>query len=433
MNSILVIGGGLAGIQASLDLAEMGAKVYLLEKNPSIGGHMAQLDKTFPTNDCAMCILGPKMVEVERHKNIKLLTYSELEEVNKINCGFKAKIVRKPRYIDENKCAGCGACAEACILRGRIEDKYNVGLKKRGAVYLPFPQAVPFKYIVDGEECLYVTRGVCGKEPACVESCKARAIDFSQKPTVIEIEIGAIIVAIGFDVYNPSEISEYGYKRYINVITSLECERLISASGPTRGRVERPSDGETPDTIVFVQCVGSRNKKYNPYCCSICCMFATKQAVLIKEKKPKINVYILYTDLRASGKGSWQYINRAKDEYKVKYIRSKPGEIIEDSESKKLNVLYNVGKEVKNIEADLVVLTTALTPNKEAEELSEILGIEIDEYGFYKSKDFLRAPADTNIPGIFVCGFCNGPSNITESVLEASAAAARAIVWIRPL
>ena len=429
MKSVLVVGGGIAGIQASLDLAEMGVKVYLIEKSPSIGGHMAMLDKTFPTNDCAMCVLGPKMAEVERHKNIELLAYSELRAVRKVQRNFRVKILKKSRYVDESKCTGCGDCAKACLLKGKVDDEHNLGLGKRAASYLPFPQAFPLIYTIDYENCLFLKWGVCGKEPACKKACKAGAIDFSQKPIEVALEVSAIIVAIGLAVYDPSNIAEYGYGSFRNVLTALELERLLSASGPTGGQI-KTFDGKTPSKVAFIQCVGSRDTKHNSYCSSICCMLATKQAILIKERYPEADICIYYTDLRSSGKNSQEYVERAEKDFKINYIRSRPGEIIKDQKNNNLKVLYNFGKKVMSREADLVILVNALVHNDDANRISNILGIALDDNGFFKVKDLFCAPLDTCVPGIFVCGSCKDPSSITDSVLSASGAVSRAMEWI---
>jgi heterodisulfide reductase subunit A len=339
---------------------------------------------------------------------------------------FEVKVLKNPRFIEVEKCTGCGVCTEKCPVK--VPNEFDVSMSARKAIYVPFPQSVPHVSIIDKNHCLFLKKGICR---ICEKFCQANAINFNQKPEEITLNVSCIIVSTGFELYDPTPISEYGYKQHKNVITALEFERLISASGPTAGQLRRPSDGKIPERIVFVQCVGSRDEKNNPYCCSVCCMFATKEAMLIKEHYPQSEVYILYTDLRRSGKGGQEYTNRAKEEYKINYIRSRPSEIIEDPETKNLKVLYNDGNKVKSLEAELVVLCNTLTPTKEAKKLSEILGIEIDEYGFYKAKDPLQAPVDTNVPGIFVCGFCKEPSNITESVFQASAAASRALELLK--
>jgi len=417
-NSVLVIGGGISGIQASLDLADRGFKVYLVEKSPSIGGRMAQLDKTFPTMDCSICILAPKMMECSRHPNIKLLTYSEVLDVKGSAGDFKVKVLRKPRYVDESKCTGCGACAEKCP--SKVPNEFDEGLGVRKAIYMPFPQAVPRVMTIDRENCLK-----CG---LCKRVCTAGAIDYDQQPREVEVRVDAIIVATGFDLFDPSEIPTYGYGRYRNVITALKLERLLSASGPTGGRLTRPSDGRVPKSIAFIQCVGSRSQKDLPYCSSVCCMYATKEAILIKEHNPKCEVYIFHMDLKVFGKGFQDFLNRAMNDWDVKYIRSHPSRIEEDPETRDLLIRYEDTLEgrVKSVRVDLVVLCPALIPRRSNRKLAEILNIEVDEYGFFKSKDPLFSPVDTNVPGIFICGYCQGPKDIPESVAQASGAAARA-------
>ena len=416
-SSVLVIGGGIAGIQASLDLANRGLKVYLVEKNPSIGGRMAQLDKTFPTMDCSMCILAPKMIECFRHPNITLLTYSEVQEVSGSAGNFTVKILKRPRFINE-KCTGCGACAEHCPIEVPNEFDMNLGFRK--AIYVPFPQAVPLKYTIDKENCLD-----CG---LCKKVCKAEAIDYDQQPENINLDVGAIVIAIGYDLFDAGRISEYSYGRYKNVVTSLEFERLVCASGPIGGHLMRLSDGRIPKRIAFIQCVGSRSLKAGvSFCSSVCCMYATKEAIIIKEHYPKCEVYIFYNELKVFGKGFQQFVRRAKNDWGVKYIRALPGEVLEDSKTGDLTLWYEdtIENVTKNMKADLVVLCPALVPKATNKELAGILGLELDEYGFFKPKDLLFAPVDTNVPGVFICGYCQGPKDIPESVAQASGAAAR--------
>ena len=429
-NSILVIGGGIAGIQASLDLANRGFKVYLVEKTPSIGGRMAQLDKTFPTMDCAICILAPKMIECLRHPNIRLLTYSEVEGISGSVGNFSVKVVKNPRFIDEAKCTGCGVCSDKCPIG--VPNEFDMGLAKRRAIYVPFPQAVPLVSTIDKDNCLYFKKGVC---KICQKFCSADAIDFDQKPQKITLNVPAIIIASGFNLFDPSAIKEYGYGRCENVLTSLELERLINASGPTRGKLLRPSDNETPRKIGFIQCVGSRDQKGFPYCSSVCCMYATKEAILIREHDPESEVYIFYNNLKVFGKGFQEFVSKAEESWGVKYVRAIPGEVVEDSETGDLVVWYEdtIENVTTNINLDLVVLCPALIPKLTNQELADILGIETDEYGFFKSKDSLLAPLDTNVPGVFICGYCQGPKDIPESVAEASGAAARVAETIRLL
>jgi len=425
----LVIGGGIAGIQASIDLANMGFQVYLVERTPSIGGRMAQLDKTFPTNDCSMCILAPKMIECAGHEKVHLLTYSEVAEVRGEAGDFQVTVRRKPRYVDLDKCTGCGDCVEKCPRR--VPSEFNLGLDRRKAIYLPFAQAVPRKVTIDAESCLYLVKGRCR---VCEETCQAGAIDFEQQEELLELEVGAIVVATGFDPYDPASLTEYGYGEIENVITGLEYERLICASGPTEGHLQRPSDGKVPRVIAFIQCVGSRDVNYKPYCSSVCCMHATKEAILANEHYPDLKSFILYTDLRAVGKQFQEYIIRAREEYDVNYIRSRPGKITVDERSGNPVVWYDetvfseAGDPVRRVTSmgvDLVVLCQALVPRGVHPEMEEKLGLELDECGFLAIPDQLVRPVDTTVAGIFACGFCQSPQDIPDSVVQASAAAAR--------
>jgi len=418
--TVLVIGGGIAGIQASLDLAGRGFQVYVLEETPTIGGRMAQLDKTFPTMDCSICILAPKMMECFRHPNIKLLTYSELKEVSGSVGNFHVKILKKPRYVDETKCTGCNACADHCPVEVPSEFDMKLGLRK--AIYMPMPQAVPRSMTIDKENCIDCK--------LCVKMCRAGAVDYEQKPQDIELDVGAIIIATGFDQYDPSEIVEYGYGRQKNVLTALEFERWVCASGPVGGHLLRPADGGIPKKIAFIQCVGSRGTKFGaPFCSSVCCMYATKEALIIREHAPDVQVYIFYNELRAFGKGFQEFVNRARDEWGVKYIRSRPGEIREDARTKSLAIWYDdtLTREIKTLaDIDLVVLCSALTPRASNKKLAEITGVELDDCGFFKVTHPFLAPVDSTVPGIFVCGYCQSPKDIPDSVAQASAAAARA-------
>ncbi len=420
--SALVIGGGIAGIQASLDLANRGVKTYLVEKSPSIGGRMAQLDKTFPTMDCSICILAPKMIECFRHPNIELLTYSEVKELQGSAGNFTVKVTKKPRYVQAEKCVGCGTCADHCPVE--LPNEFDSGMGIRKAIYLPFPQAVPRVYTVDRDHCLDC--GLCGSV------CNAKAVDLDQKPVELELHVGGIVVATGFDTYEPFRITSYGYGRHKNVITAMQLERLLSASGPTGGRIMRPSDGRIPRTVAFLQCVGSRDQRFGyPYCSSICCKYAVKDAVLVKEHRPDADVYIFYIDLRVFGKGFQEFANRARREFGVKFVRSSPGEIREDPETKDLTLWYEdtLTRTVESLKADMVVLCTALMPRPDSVELAGILGIETDRFGFIVPPDLVKHPVDTRVPGIVGCGYCLGPrtGDIPDSVMQAGAAAERVV------
>ena len=418
--AVLVIGGGIAGIQAALDLGDMGIKVHLVERNPSIGGRMAQLDKTFPTNDCSICILSPKLADCFRHPNITLHSISEVKNVTGQIRDFSVKLRKYARFVKENECTNCGECAAKCPIK--VPDEFDMRLRKREAIYPYYLQGVPAVMTIDRENCLYLTRGVCR---ICEKFCTRNAIDFEQKDIAVTLHVGAIIVATGFDPFDPSGIPQYGYKRYRNVITSLEYERLICASGPTGGHLTRPSDKKPAETIAFIQCVGSRDLKNNRYCSSVCCMHATKEAMLAYEHDPKVKSYIFYMDLRAAGKGFQKYVARGEQEYNISYIRNRVAKITEDRNENPI-VWYEEPQSSKTekMTMDLAVLATSLMPRKGVEELAKVLGVELDEYNFFKT-DPLN-PLDTTKPGIFVCGCCREPTDIPESVAQASGAAERA-------
>ena len=425
---VIVVGGGIAGIQASIDLGSLGYKVYLVEKTAAIGGRMAQLDKTFPTNDCSICILAPKMIECSRHENVELVTYAELQEVKANgNGGYKVKILKKPRYVDISKCTGCEDCIEKCPTKAPNE--FNQNLDKRKAIYIPFAQAVPRKAVIDADICRYILNGKCG---LCKKVCQAEAIDFDQQEEILELEVGAVVLATGFDLYDISAMKEYGYGQIKDVITAMQFERLICASGPTTGHLERPSDGERPKSLAFIQCVGSRDQINNPYCSSVCCMHATKEAILANEHYPDLKPYIFYTDMRAVGKRFQDYVTRAHEQYDVEYIRSRPSKIVEDEETGNPVIYYEdtVSQTVKKMEFDMVVLCQALVPSASHQELAKVLGVGLDGYGFITVPDKLFNPVDTDKEGIFACGFCQSPQDIPDSVVQASGCAARVAEYL---
>jgi heterodisulfide reductase subunit A len=418
----LVIGGGIAGIQASIDLANMGIQVYLLEKKPSIGGRMAQLDKTFPTNDCAMCILAPKMIECANHENIKLLTYSELEKLTGKAGKFKARITKKARFIDEDRCVGCGECAEKCPTK--VDDEFNAGLGKRKAIYKFFPQAVPSTYVIDPDHCRTLNGKKCG---VCEKICKAEAVDYEQKDETVNIEVGAVVLATGFDLYNVAPLTEYGWGKIKNVITAMQFERMICASGPTGGHLKRPSDDKEPERLAFIQCVGSRDIRHKRYCSAVCCMHATKEAILAHEHCPGLNSAIFYMDMRAVGKGFQEYVQRAKDQYAVEYIRARPGRVTENEENQNPVIHYEdtVNREFRAAEFDLVILSQALIPTESNLSIADKLGIGLDEFGFIFNPEGLTNPFGTSREGVFGCGFCQSPMDVPDSVVRASAAASK--------
>ena len=427
--SVLVIGGGIAGIQASLDIADQGFKVYLVEKTPSIGGSMARLDKTFPTNDCSICIEAPKMVDALRHPNIELLTYSEVKEVKGSIGNFKAKILKKPRYVIEDKCNGCGKCEEVCIVS--VPSEFDLGVKLRKAIYIPFPQATPKLYTLDMDNCKKFGGG-CRD---CVGACRdigLNAVDFWQRKKELEIEVGSIVVATGFEYLEPTMRPEYGYGIYKNVLTSLQYERILCASGPTSGQITRPSDKEKPSKVAWIQCVLSRDTKVGKsYCSRVCCAYATKEAMITRERDPSIETYVFYIDRRAYGKGFEEYCRRA-ERLGVKYIRSKPGEALEDPKTNDLTIKYENMEtgEIEELKVNLLVLCSAMIPSRGNEELSKVLGIELDEDGFFKELKPSTAPFETNVKGIYLAGSCQEPMDIPDSISQASGAAAKAVTLI---
>ncbi|NHJ24919.1 MAG: CoB--CoM heterodisulfide reductase iron-sulfur subunit A family protein [Candidatus Lokiarchaeota archaeon] len=425
--SVLVIGGGIAGIQTSLDLTELGFKVYLVEKSPSIGGRMAQLDKTFPTNDCSLCILAPKMVEVFRNPNIELMTYHEVTEVSGKAGDFKVKVLKKPRYIDESKCKGCGDCASKCP-KIEVPNLFDMNLGKRKSAYIPFPQAVPPVYLIDPELCLKINKGVCG---VCAKVCQAEAIEFEQKPQEKQTNVGAIVVATGFDMPAENLSSRWGYN-YPNVVSALEYERILCASGPFGGHVLRPSDHTEPERIAFVQCAGSRDLHEGiPYCSSVCCMYTAKEAIITKEHSDKSQCYVFRHDIRAYGKNFYEFTQRAQKEYGVKYFQTKISKIEEEPETKDLIIHYENLKngEFNNFRANLVVLATPLVPSNGTQELAKILKIDLDEYNFFKEKDYFHKSKSSK-EGIYLSGFCQGPMDIPETVADASGVAGQVAAFL---
>jgi heterodisulfide reductase subunit A len=415
VGAVLVVGGGIAGIQASLDLADSGIKVYLLDESSSIGGTMTQLDKTFPTNDCAMCILAPKLVTAGRHSDIELIMGAEMKSVEGEEGHFQVMLVRKPRFIDEEKCTGCGVCGQECPVEAI--DEFNEGLSERSAIYVRYPQAVPLVYAIDRDKCIG-----CG---TCQEVCKAGAVQYDEKEKEIALHVGSIILAPGFEVFDPKLKGEYGYGQYSNVVSSIEFERILSASGPYGGLVLRPSDGKVPRKIAFIQCVGSRDAKLgNNYCSSACCMYAIKEAVIAREHNPNLQCAIFFMDIRAYGKEFDAYYNRAEKEYGVRFVRSRISGVEKAFESRNLIVRYVEDGKPKEEEFDLVVLSVGMRPPKHAEELAKIFDIRLNRYNFCSTEAF--SPLGTSRPGIFVCGAFSSPKDIPESVAQASGAAARA-------
>ena len=424
-HSALVIGGGIAGIQSALDIANSGYKVYLVEREPSIGGHMAKFDKTFPTLDCAACILTPKMVDVARHPNIELLTYSEVERIDGSVGSFHVTVRERPRYVDMETCTGCGQCASACRLAGRILSDFDYGLAKRSAIYVPFPQAVPLKYTIDPDSCLMITRGKCGKSPSCVEACDRGAIDFEQVEKVHEFDVGAVVVATGYNEFQAKQRPEFGYDRFENVLTGLELERYFSPNGPTGGKLV--INGKVPKSVVFVSCVGSRDKRVgNAYCSRVCCMYIAKQAHLIKEKLPDTDVTVMYTDMRAFGKGYEEFYERVQKEG-VHYRRGNAAEVYEEDGRLHVRAEDTLLGEPYEVEADLVVLGTGLRPPSSADGIASMLHLSRSSDKFFLEAHPKLRPVDTVIDGVFLAGCAQGPKDIPDSVAQACGAASHVV------
>jgi heterodisulfide reductase subunit A len=423
----LVIGGGIAGIQAALDIANGGVEVIMVEKEPSIGGHMSQLDETFPTLDCSQCILTPRMVEVATHKNITLYAYSEVDSVEGFVGNFKVKIRRKAKCVIEEICTGCGLCTQKCPVgkKGEVMNEFELGMAPRPAIYTPFPQAVPNIPVIDKEHCTYFKTGKCG---VCEKVCIAKAIDFKQEDRIIEAEVGAIIVATGYDLYGKDKYAEYGYGKFKDVISGLEFERMVSASGPTKGKVQRPSNGKAPKNVVFIKCVGSRDEKHGiSYCSKICCMYTAKHAMLLHHKCHGAKAYIFYMDIRATGKGYEEFVKRAMEEEEAIYIRGRVSRIYKRGDHLVVMGADTLTGQQVEVEADLVVLATAIVAKSGADKLAQLLNISYDTSNFYNEAHPKLRPVETNTAGIFLAGCCQAPKDIPDSVSQGSAAAAKAL------
>ncbi len=414
---VLVVGGGVAGIQAALDLAELGYYVYLVEKKASIGGIMAMLDKTFPTNDCSICILAPKMVEAGRNPNIEILTLSEIEKIEGTPGNFVVTVKVNPRYVNIEKCTACGECAKYCPRL--VGDSFNANLVFTRSAHIEFPQAVPVAYYIDSKSCFFINYQNCG---LCENLCGPKAIDFSQQPIYKKLEVGAVILAVGFGLPPKEVLEKYGYGIYDDVVTAIEIERIICVSGPTKGEILRPSDLSHPKKIAFIQCVGSRDINYNKnYCSSVCCMYAMKQASLIKEHEPEAEITIFYMDIRTQGKGFDEAFQNFINKYGIRIVRAKPPKVEKIGENLVLNYVDENGKMKREL-FDLVVLSVGLSPPEDAERLASVLGLKLNEFNFASTSIF--SPIETNRPGIYVIGAFQGPKDIPESVMQASAGAA---------
>ena len=413
----LVIGGGIAGMTAALDLANAGVPVILVEKSPTIGGKMAMLSETFPTLDCAQCILTPKMAEVARHPNIKIYTLSEVIDVEGCIGNYRVKILKHPRKVDPDLCRLCSFCERVCPVK--VPNEFDRGLSIRKAIYIPFPQAVPSAYVVDSEHCTK-----CG---LCLKVCPVNAINLEEKEEIIEEEVGAIIVATGYDLYPGERLKEYGYGIYQDVIDSLQFERLLSASGPTKGKILRPSDGKPVKRIVFIQCAGSRDENHLPYCSKICCMYTAKHALMFKEQVPDGEATIFYIDIRAAGKGYEEFIKRVQEEFQVNYIRGRVSKVYRDVNGDLVAIGVDTlsGQRI-TVRADLIVLALGIVP-KLNPDLASKLKVPIDQYGFAQEVHPKLRPVEVATGGVFICGAVQGPKDISETVTQASAAAAKAL------
>ncbi len=432
-SNTLIIGGGIAGIQASLEIANSGNKVYLVEKSATIGGHMATFDKTFPTLDCAACILTPKMVEVGQHPNVELMTYCTIRKVTGVPGNYKVSVLKKARRVDLKACTGCGNCALKCP--SLVPSEFDSGTSLRKAIYIPFPQAVPNKYLIDSEHCRYVQNGKCG---VCVKACPVEnCINLDEKDEIIEISVGNIILATGFKPFDARRIEDYGYGKFPNVVTSLEFERLVNASGPTGGKITyrsqdkkgnwifNPDSGE-PGSVALIHCVGSRDRNYNNYCSRVCCMYSLKLAHLVKEKLPDASIYEYYIDMRAFGKGYEEFLRRIKHEG-IQMIRGKTAKIEEAGSQLLLRSEDIMNNRLIEQKVDMVILAVGLEPGEDNPELSRILGVQTSEGGWFKERNNVFDPVNTDSGGITIAGVCQGPKDIPDTVAQASAAASRVI------
>ncbi len=419
----LIIGAGITGMNAALDLSSAGYKVYLVDRSATIGGHMAQLDKTFPTMDCSSCILTPKMSEIARDKNIELLTYSEVTDVTGYVGNFEVTIKKKPHYVDQVKCTGCGICIDSCPIT--VANEFDLGLSTRKAIYIPFPQAIPSQYTIDMDSC--VKCGICARENVC----EPLAINYDDEPEYVNIKIGTIIVATGYDEYDPSELKQYGYGKYPNVITGLQMERLLSSFGPVLGKPVKPSDLKDPHSIAFLQCVGSRNFREggNKYCSRVCCMYATKQARQYKEKHPEADIYIFYMDIRAFGKGYEEFYESAARDYGINYVRGRIAEVRENPLNHNIIIRSEdtLLQQPIEVEVELFVLSTGIEPRADSDSITSLLRIQKSADGFFLEAHPKLRPVDTLTEGIFIAGVAQGPKDIPDSVAQAKAAASSAI------
>ena len=421
---VLVIGGGIAGIQAALDIANGGFEVYLVERSPSLGGHMAQLSETFPTLDCSSCILTPRMVEVARHPNIHLFTYAEVKNVEGVVGQYRVIIEQKPRYVDPVKCTGCGDCTDVCPVI--VPNEFDQGLGARKAIYVPFPQAVPLIYTIDWENCLNTEKLIVCEQ--CYHACGPKAINYLMEPQEIEIEVGAIVLATGYDLLPLEALKEYGGGKYPDVLSGLEFERLLSASGPTGGVVRRPSDGKIPKRVVFIQCAGSRDPEHGcPYCSKICCMYTAKHALLYKHAVPDGEAYVFFIDVRAAGKRYEEFVQRVMEEERIVYLRGKVSKVFQREDKLVVWGVDTLSGMAVEIEADMVVLATAIVPSKNTAELAKLLKAPVDEFGFLNEVHPKLRPVESSAMGIYLAGAAQAPKDIPDTVSQASAAASKVL------
>ncbi len=417
----LVIGGGIAGLQAALDVADAGHEVVLVEREPTLGGNMAKLDKTFPTLDCSACINTPKMVSAASHPNIRLYTWAEVESLTGYIGNFEAAIRQKARYVDHEKCTGCGICWEKCPTR--VPSEFDAGMGDRKAIYIPFPQAVPNKPVIDREHCRYFKTGKCR---ICQKLCPTGAVDYEQEEETAVEKVGAVVAATGFSLFDwAGAYGEYGYGKYPDVITGLQFERLVNAAGPTGGKVRRPSDGAVPQTVVFVKCVGSRDEaKGRAYCSRICCMYTAKHALQVLEKVPGARVFVFYMDVRTAGKGYEEFYQRAVREGAV-YVRGRVSKIYRDGGRLVVKGADTLLGRPVEVDADLVVLATAVEPAAGAAAVVRLLGVNADQDGFFQEAHPKLRPVETHTGGVFLAGACQAPRDIPDTVAQAGGAAAK--------
>ena len=421
----LVIGGGIAGIQSALDIAEAGFEVDIVEKSPTIGGNMAKLDKTFPTLDCAACILTPKMVDCAQNEKIDIMTFSEIEQVKGFVGNFKVQIRRKARFVNEKTCTGCGVCMQKCPSK-KGKNEFNMGLNNRPAIYIPFAQAIPNVAIIDPTECLKIKNGKCG---LCAMQCQVNAIDYTMQDEIVEREYGAIVVATGYKPISLESFNEYGYDIYKDVVTSLEFERIMNAAGPTSGKLVRPSDGKHPHVLTFIQCVGSRDVSGcgKPYCSKICCMYTAKHAMLVREKYPDTQVNVFYIDVRTPGKNYDEFYRRAVEQYGVNYVKGMVGKVYKEGDKLMVQGSDILSNEQITIASDMVILAAAIEPDPSVRKIATMLTASIDTNNFLTEAHAKLRPVESPTAGIFLSGVCQGPKDIPETVSQASACAAKVI------